>query len=81
MVIIREPVPLLNIPVEDHFSSAKLAQDLQAKNQDALSFKTTDEILVHLENVVRSGDVVAILSNGGFDNIHERLLDRLRKKG
>jgi UDP-N-acetylmuramate-alanine ligase len=25
----------------------------------------------------RDGDVVLIMSNGGFDNIHERLLKRL----
>ena len=37
----------------------------------------TDAILDALANSCRSGDVVAILSNGGFDNIHERLLARL----
>ena len=81
MVIIREPVPLTDIPEEDHFSSAKLSLDLQKKGQNALAFNTTNEILGYLENVIRSGDVVAVLSNGGFDNIHERLLDRLRGKG
>jgi hypothetical protein len=27
---------------------------------------------------LQKGDVVAILSNGGFDNIHNRLLEGLR---
>ncbi len=35
------------------------------------------EILDFLGDQAVSGDVVAILSNGGFDNIHERLLERL----
>ncbi len=26
---------------------------------------------------LKEGDVVAILSNGGFDNIHSRLLEKL----
>jgi UDP-N-acetylmuramate: L-alanyl-gamma-D-glutamyl-meso-diaminopimelate ligase len=29
----------------------------------------------------RPGDVVVIMSNGGFDNIHRRLLARLRESG
>ncbi len=80
MVILREPVPLDNVLEQDHFSSAKLAEDLNERNCDALSFRSTDSILDHLETITRSGDVVAILSNGGFENIHERLLARLRKK-
>ncbi len=77
VILIREPLPLNNVALEDHFSSAKLAEDLQAINRDAKSFGTTDDILDHLLTVVHRGDVVAILSNGGFDNIHERLLVRL----
>lgn len=80
LVILREPVPLTDIPKEDQFSSAKLAKDLQNRHIDALSFSTTDEILDHLGTLLKRGDVVAILSNGGFDNIHERLLTSLRKK-
>ena len=56
----------------------QLAADLQARNIDALSFKDTDAILEHLQSTLRPGDVVAILSNGGFDNIHVRLLEMLR---
>ncbi len=77
-ILLREPVPLENIPASDHFSSARLAKDLQAKKEEAWSFKTTEAILDHLKKTVKSGDIIAILSNGGFENIHERLLDILR---
>ena len=56
----------------------QLASDLQARNIDALSFPDTDTILAHLQNSLLPGDVVATLSNGGFDNIHSRLLARLQ---
>jgi UDP-N-acetylmuramate: L-alanyl-gamma-D-glutamyl-meso-diaminopimelate ligase len=76
-VIVREPMPLPDFPADQLFSSKQLASDLKKRNIDALSFANTDEILEHLESTLLPGDVVAILSNGGFDNIHVRLLDRL----
>lgn len=80
LVCIREPVPLANVEPEEHFSSSQLANDLQASNGiQSKSFPDTEDILNYLQKELREGDVVAILSNGGFDNIHERLLHILRK--
>ena len=75
--LIREHVPLDTVAAEEQFSSRRLAEDLRARGLDAKSYADTDAILDALANSCRSGDVVAILSNGGFDNIHERLLARL----
>lgn len=80
MIVVREHVPLDNIPAEQQFSSTKLVEDLTASHKLAYYFPDTDQILDFLESAARSGDVIAILSNGGFDNIHQRLLDRLKKK-
>jgi UDP-N-acetylmuramate: L-alanyl-gamma-D-glutamyl-meso-diaminopimelate ligase len=77
-ILIREPLPLENISVEDHFSSEKLATDLRKRHLEAASFPSTIEILNHLKTFLKRGDVVAILSNGGFENIHTRLLEMLR---
>ena len=79
LVIVREPVPLPNFPADQLFSSKQLASDLEEKGITALSFTNTDDILNHLQTTLIPGDVVAILSNGGFDNIHTRLLDILGK--
>ncbi len=76
-VITKEPIALTNIPEEQRFSSRELTEDLVARGRDALYFGTTDEIIEYLGSNTREGDVIAILSNGGFDNIHERLLDKL----
>ncbi len=79
-VLIKEPDPLVNISKEELFSSVKLAEDLQRGGQKARSFTDTEAILAHLESSLQGDDVVVILSNGGFDNIHQRLLDSLKER-
>lgn len=78
LILLREPIPLTNVAKEEQFSSATLANELKKMHKDAGSFDNTDEILGELSTVLQPGDVVVILSNGGFDNIHERLLEYLR---
>ncbi len=78
ITLIRSPLPLDNIPAQDLFSAEKLAADLQQRQLKAHAFSSTDEILTHLKGILKAGDVVAILSNGGFDNIHTRLLESLK---
>lgn len=78
LVLIREPVPVEGLPEDQLFSSRTLAEDLRStKKIQAKSFEGTDQILIELKEILKEGDVVAILSNGGFDNIHERLLTQL----
>ena len=76
-VITKEPIALTNIPEEQRFSSRELTEDLINRGKDAHYFATTDEIIDFLAGNAGQGDVIAILSNGSFDNIHERLLDKL----
>jgi UDP-N-acetylmuramate: L-alanyl-gamma-D-glutamyl-meso-diaminopimelate ligase len=77
LVIVREHVPLDNVPAKKQFSSAKLVNDLISAGKQAQYFADTDQILDFLCSEARQGDVIAILSNGGFDNIHQRLLEKL----
>ncbi len=77
IICIRKP-PLLNkIPPDEHFSSEKLVKDLQNRGKDAHYFPDTESIIKYLENTAKPGDLVLVMSNGGFDNIHERLLKSL----
>ncbi len=78
--LIREPAPTKMIDKNDRFSSARLAQDLRNREQQAQSFSHTDDILDYLQKSARPGDVIAILSNGGFDNIHDRLITILKNR-
>ncbi|MCI5157645.1 MAG: UDP-N-acetylmuramate:L-alanyl-gamma-D-glutamyl-meso-diaminopimelate ligase, partial [Candidatus Electrothrix sp. AUS1_2] len=79
-VLVREIVPLTNVPAEEQFSSRKLAAALRRQGVSAEYFPDTSAILASLAEQVCPGDVVAILSNGGFDNIHEQLLQLLGER-
>lgn len=80
LTIVREPIPLDNVEKTELFSSATLVDDLQKRRKEAVVFVSTEAILDFLKQEARQGDVVAILSNGGFDNIHIRLLEQLSKQ-
>jgi UDP-N-acetylmuramate: L-alanyl-gamma-D-glutamyl-meso-diaminopimelate ligase len=50
---------------------------LAADGERARVFADVAEIIAHLCALAKSGDHVLIMSNGGFDNLHARLLDAL----
>ncbi len=56
----------------------ELVADLAMQGKPVMSFPDADTIIDHLAPELRDGDVVAIMSNGGFGGIHEKLLDRLK---
>ncbi len=58
----------------------KLIEDISKKNKPAFALPDAAEIIAHLLPQLRQGDVVAIMSNGGFGGIHEKLLEALRNK-
>ncbi len=77
LICIRKPPLLHKIPADQRFSSEKLVSDLRDRGKDAHFFPDTDAILDFLTRQARTGDLILIMSNGSFDNIHERLLKRL----
>jgi UDP-N-acetylmuramate: L-alanyl-gamma-D-glutamyl-meso-diaminopimelate ligase len=56
----------------------ELAADVQRHGSHARLLSDADEIVKAIAPEMRSGDVVAILSNGGFGGIYEKLPSRLR---
>ena len=77
IICIRKP-PLLNkIPLHDQFSSEKLVEDIKKRNKEAYYFQNTEDIIDFLIKEAIPKDLVLIMSNGGFDNIHERILNAL----
>jgi UDP-N-acetylmuramate: L-alanyl-gamma-D-glutamyl-meso-diaminopimelate ligase len=77
LICIRQPPLLSKVPENIRFSSEKLVADLKQRGKNALYFPDTDAIISWLVEQNRPDDLVLIMSNGGFDNIHERLLKRL----
>jgi UDP-N-acetylmuramate: L-alanyl-gamma-D-glutamyl-meso-diaminopimelate ligase len=56
----------------------KLIDEISQQYKPAFSLPNAEEIVTHLAPELRQGDVVAIMSNGGFGGIHEKLLKALR---
>ncbi len=77
LVCVRRPPAIESIDPAERFSAARLAQDLSAQGIKARSFPDTDAIIDFLTDQAKSGDVILVMSNGGFDNIHSRLLRAL----
>jgi UDP-N-acetylmuramate: L-alanyl-gamma-D-glutamyl-meso-diaminopimelate ligase len=77
LVCIRKPPMLEKIPRDRRFSSEQLVADLRNRGKNAHYFRTTEEIIEFIRRQAAPGDLVLIMSNGGFDNIHARLLETL----
>lgn len=56
----------------------KLVSDMAAAGRPATTLADADAIVNHLTPEMREGDVIAVMSNGGFGGIHEKLLATLR---
>ncbi len=77
LVCIRQPPLLKKIPEDQRFSSRKLVEDIQKRGIPAHYFADTEAIIDFVVDQAAPRDVVLIMSNGGFDNIHARLLEAL----
>ena len=60
--------------------TAAVAEHIKQSSGWALAAEDTDAILACLVRDCRPGDVVLIMSNGGFDDLHERLLTGLNNR-
>lgn len=61
----------------DRFSSEELVQDLKDQGQKANAFENVDQIVSKLKSDAHKGDLIVIMSNGGFDGIYQKLLKAL----
>ena len=53
-------------------------EDIAASGRPAFYEPDAAHIVDRLVPLLQPNDVVAVFSNGGFDGIHEKILDRLR---
>ena len=65
---------------EERLDPTQLMQDLRATGKPADYLPDADAIVSHLKMNASGGDVVCVFSNGGFGDIHNKLLNQLGKK-
>jgi UDP-N-acetylmuramate: L-alanyl-gamma-D-glutamyl-meso-diaminopimelate ligase len=68
------------IDEQERFSSQELSQDLREQGVSAaMDFPSVDEIVNAVTAQAKSGDMVVVMSNGGFEGIYQKLLQSLEK--
>lgn len=60
--------------------TARLIEKVREHGLPAYNLPDADSIVEHLAPEMREGDIVAVMSNGGFGGIHEKLLEVLREE-
>jgi len=67
------------VPENERLELPALATEIRQNGRPARLLADADAIVQTIAPELRSGDVVAILSNGGFGGIYEKLPARLRE--
>src|SRR5262245_13065929 len=66
-----------SLPDSERLSAEQLVEDLRARNQRARYIAAVDDIVGTVVDEHRRGDIVVLMSNGGFGGIHQKLLKAL----
>jgi len=64
-------------PAGDRFDPERLAADLRGRGVAARHIPDVDKIVEQVVQGAAAGDTVVIMTSGGFDGIHDKLLSRL----
>ena len=69
------------LPDEQRLDAEQIVHDLQSNGTDARYIPATDDIVRTVSRDAKDGDLLIVMSNGGFDNIHQKLLAALEARG
>ncbi len=72
--LIAEAYDQSKLDTENRFSSQELVADLQASGHSSHVYAKVDDIVSDLSHKTQKGDLILIMSNGGFDGIYEKLM-------
>jgi len=79
-VVVLPAVFRSTLPEGERLSAERLTADLEAAGADARYIPKVDDIVETVARDGRNGDLVIIMSNGGFDNIHRKILTALEAR-
>ncbi len=63
-----------NLPEPERLSPEQLVADIRERGTHARYIRDVDDIVATVVQEAGPGDLVVVMSNGAFDNIHEKLL-------
>ncbi len=76
-VVISQIARLELLTPEERLNPEKLMVDLKNEGKSAVYLPDADAIVAHMAKQAQGGDIICVFSNGGFGNIHNKLLQRL----
>jgi UDP-N-acetylmuramate: L-alanyl-gamma-D-glutamyl-meso-diaminopimelate ligase len=79
-IVVAGVFKLESIPEHERLHPEHVVDALRARGHKAALLQNADAIVEYLAPRLESGDVVAILSNGGFDGIYEKLPRALEQR-
>jgi len=77
-VFISQVARLEQIPKEERLNPEAVVTAIAKAGRPAFYEENADAIVDRIVPMLRRQDIVAVFSNGGFDNIHKKLLKRLQ---
>ncbi len=78
---VLSPVENINkVRAEERLNEDLLQQEISAKGTSCYFAKSVDDIVVHVVERAHPGDVLLVMSNGGFGGIHTKLLSALAQQ-
>jgi UDP-N-acetylmuramate: L-alanyl-gamma-D-glutamyl-meso-diaminopimelate ligase len=79
-VIVAQVARLEQLAPEERLNPEQLMSDIKAGGRTAEYLPDADRIVAHLAQHAQGGDVICVLSNGGFGGIHSKLLATLGRR-
>jgi len=80
-VVIAQVARLEQLAPAERLNPEQLMLDLKRAGKEAAYLEDVDQIVAHLGKHAQGGEVVVVFSNGGFGNIHTKLLERFGRVG
>jgi len=80
VTVIAAPFDQSGIDEADRMDPAQLVHDIRSRGNEAFNWADAESIATMVAANAQPSDVVAILSNGGFDGLHAKLIDRLEQR-
>ncbi|HEX8029336.1 MAG TPA: cyanophycin synthetase, partial [Vicinamibacterales bacterium] len=68
-----------SLPADERLSESQLVADLTAAGRHARHLPDVDTIVRVVSGEVGDGDIVVVMSNGGFGGIHRKLLSAIEQ--
>ena len=80
ITVIADPYNTSGIPEDERMNPKTLVEGIRARGNEAFNWPQADDIATRVAANVQPEDVVAVLSNGGFDGLHGKLIDGIERR-